>query len=177
MLVEGPNLRKQAALYNDITFPKMVASIIVEMLRPLFDTQLAHPSMVEQVSMASRLMFRTMSKGGEPCCVDDSRAEWLCRDCRTERQAAKQSHICALSPFVWFRLWLFVVLLWGGGGWRGVVCEAEAWFMGIMSSGLWKEFCRKYGFSFVVHGGLLGRWSGGLGRGEAGAAEKSNGFD
>ena len=29
----------------------------------------------------------------------------------------------------------------------------------------------------VVHGGLLGRWSGGLGRGEIGALEKSKGFD
>ena len=76
---------------------------MVEMLRPLLDTQLAHPSMVEHVSMASRLMERTMSKGGEPCCVDESKAEWLCRDCRTERQAAKQSQLCALSPFVGFR--------------------------------------------------------------------------
>ena len=57
-----------------------------------------------------------------------------------------------------------------------MVSELEAWFMGIMSRGLWKDFCR-YGFSFVVHGGLVGRWSGGLARGETGAAEKSNGLD
>ena len=49
--------------------------------------------------------------------------------------------------------------------------------MGIISRGLWNEFCRRYGFSFVVHGGLLGRWSGELGRGETGAAEKWKGFD
>ena len=92
--------------------------------------------------MASRLMFRTMSNGGEPCCVDDSKAEWLCRDCRTERQAAKQSQVCALSPLVGFMLGL-LALLWGGGGWRGVACELDAWFMEIRSRGPWKEFCRR----------------------------------
>ena len=48
--------------------------------------------------------------------------------------------------------------------------------MGIMSSGLWKALGRRYGFSFVVQGGLLGRWSGGLCRGETGAVEKEKGF-
>jgi hypothetical protein len=80
MLVEGPNLRKQAALYSDITLPKIVANIIVDILLPLFDTQLPHSSMVEQLSIASRLIVRTTSKGGPPCCVAERSDEWLCRD-------------------------------------------------------------------------------------------------
>ena len=92
MLVEGPNLSRQAALYNDITLPKLVANIMVDILLPLFDTQLPHSSIVEQLSIASRLIVRTISKGGPPCCVAESRDEWLCRDWRTCRQSAKQSH-------------------------------------------------------------------------------------
>ena len=76
---------------------------MVDILRPLFDTHVAHSSIVEQLSIASRLMVRTISKGGPPCWLEDNREEWLWRDWSTERQAAKQSQ---LSESDCVRLWL-----------------------------------------------------------------------